>query len=123
MPEQADMTSSRRTAFAPFVLDLVDFMDEKIREAITDEGSRVAAVAEAAGALPLLRDRLRENEVAKAQFMLVFDEYLYEPYATQWWADFARMDRSSFEEQAARLVGPDKIFAVLRVIAADAGGA
>jgi hypothetical protein len=30
------------------------------------------------------------------------------------------MDRAAFEAQAAGLVGRDKIFAVLRVIAADA---
>jgi hypothetical protein len=50
-------------------------MDEKIREAFADEDSRAGAVSEAAGALPLLRDRLREDETAKAQFMLVFGEY------------------------------------------------
>ncbi len=64
------------------------------RRRTTADDSRVAAVAEAAGVVPLLRDRLRENEVAKAQFMLVFDEYLYGPRATQWWVDFARMDRA-----------------------------
>jgi hypothetical protein len=117
------MPTTRRTEFAPFVLDLIDFMDEKVQEAIADEDSRAGAVSEAAGALPLLRDRLREDETAKARFMLVFDEYLYGPQATHWWAEFARMDRAAFEEQAACLVGPDTIFAVLRVIAADAGSA
>jgi hypothetical protein len=56
------MTTTRRTEFVPFVLDLIDFMNEKIREAIGDEDSRAAAVGEAAGALPLLRDRLREDK-------------------------------------------------------------
>jgi hypothetical protein len=56
------MASSRRPPSPPFVLDLVDFMDEKIREAIANEGSRVAAVAEAAGLLPLLaRSPARER--------------------------------------------------------------
>jgi hypothetical protein len=86
------MTSRRHTEFAPFVLDLLDFMQEKLREAIADEASQAGAVSEAAGVLPLLRDRLREDETKKAQFMLVFDEYLYGPHATQWWATFARMD-------------------------------
>jgi hypothetical protein len=52
------MPSSRHTEFAPFVLDLLDFMEEKLREAIADEASQASAVSEAAGALPLLRDRL-----------------------------------------------------------------
>jgi hypothetical protein len=64
------MTSSRRTEFAPFVLDLLDFIDERIREAVDDEGSRLAAIGEAAGVLPLLRERLRENEVVQANFIL-----------------------------------------------------
>ena len=44
-------------------------MEEKLREALRDEISRVGAVSEAAGAVPLLRDRLRENELVQAQFM------------------------------------------------------
>jgi hypothetical protein len=113
------MTITRRTELAPFLLDLLDFMGEKIQEAVADEASRVGAVSEAAGVLPLLRDRLREDETKKAQFMLVFDEYLYGPHAAPWWAEFARMDRAAFEKQAASLVGPHGIFAVLRAISAD----
>jgi hypothetical protein len=45
--------------------------------------------------------------------MLVFDEYLYGPHAAQWWAKFARMDRPSFEKQAAGLIRPQGILAVL----------
>jgi hypothetical protein len=56
------MPSTRHTEFAPFVLDLLDFIVEKLREAVADETCQTAAVSEAAGALPLLRDRLRENE-------------------------------------------------------------
>ncbi len=56
------MPSTRHTEFAPFVLDLLDFIEEKLREAIADETCQAGAVSEAAGTLPLLRDRLRENE-------------------------------------------------------------
>jgi hypothetical protein len=52
----------RRTEFAAFVLDLLDFIEEKIQEAMENEPSRIAAIGEAAGAIPVLRDRLRENE-------------------------------------------------------------
>ena len=64
------MTSNRGTELAPFVLDLIDFMEEKIQGSMADEASRAGAVSEAAGALPLLRDRLREDETRKAPFTL-----------------------------------------------------
>jgi len=116
------MTSNRRTEFSPFVLDLLDFVEEKIREAVDDEASREGALGEAAGVVPLLRDRLRENEVAQAQFMLVFGSQLHEPHATQWWTDFARMDRVDFLKQAADLVRPQGPLAMLRtVVALNAG--
>jgi hypothetical protein len=66
MPEQVVITSPRRTELVPFILDILDFMDEKISEAVADETSRRGAVSEAAGVVPLLRDRLRENEVVQA---------------------------------------------------------
>lgn len=108
------MTSTRRTELKPFILDLLDFMEEKIREAIANEASRTGAISEAAGVVPLLRDRLCENEVAQTQFMLVFDGQLYEPHAIRWWAEFARMERTEFEKQAADLVRP---LAALRAVA------
>jgi hypothetical protein len=82
------MAFDRRTDFTGFILDLLDFMEEKIHEAIDDESSRPAATGEAAGAVPLLRDRLREDELT--QFMLVFDVQLFEPYATPWWTELPR---------------------------------
>jgi hypothetical protein len=43
------------------------------REAVEDEAYAAGAISEATGAIPLLRERLRENEDALARFMLVFD--------------------------------------------------
>jgi hypothetical protein len=60
------MTSQRHTQFGSFVLDLLDFTEKKLREAIADEASQAGAISEAAGALPLLRDRLREDEVVSS---------------------------------------------------------
>ena len=80
------MTTRRRAELAAFVLDLLDFIEEKIAEAITDERSRVAAVGEAAGAVPVLRDRLRENEVVDANFILVLGNAIEERSASRWWA-------------------------------------
>ena len=109
------MTPQRHTEFTPFVLDLLDFMEEKLREATVDEASRAGAVSEAAGVLSLLRDRLRENEDVQAQFILVFSEYLYGPHAADWWTGFARMDRPAFDKEAEVLMG---LLVVLRQVAA-----
>lgn len=110
------MASTRHTGFVPFILDLLDFMEEKLREAIADEACQVRAVTEAAGALPLLRDRLRENEEVQATFTLAFSDYLY-GHAADWWPVFARMDRPTFEKETETLLG---LVAVLRHgVAAD----
>ena len=115
------MTSARCTEFAPFVHDLLDFMEEKIREAVESEASRRAAIAEAAGAVPVLRDRLTENENVQAGFMLVLDVQLFGPHATAWWAGFGRMDRAEFEKGAALLTGPEGRLAALRKLVNQAG--
>jgi hypothetical protein len=106
------MPSTRHAEFAPFALDLLDFIAEKLREAIADEASQAGAASEAAGVLPLLRDRLRENEEVQATFTLVFSDYLY-GHAADWWPVFARMDRPAFEKEAETIVG---LLAVLRQV-------
>jgi hypothetical protein len=113
------MASNRRTDFTDFVLDLLDFMEEKIREAIDDEASRAGAIAEATGAVPLLRDRLTENEVVQAQFMLVFDAQMFDADAAKWWSDLAQMDRTEFEKKAADLVRLQGPLSMLRVVAKE----
>jgi hypothetical protein len=54
--------------------------------------------------------------------MLVIDAQLHEPHATQWWTEFARMDRAEFETQAADLVRPQGPLAMLRQVAAASAG-
>ncbi len=110
-----------RTEFSALVLDLLDFMEERVREAIESEPSRVAAIGEAAGVLPLLRERLRENEVVQANFILALDAMFEERYAEEWWGDFAKMGRPEFEKIALDLVGPQGRLAILRTIVAEAG--
>jgi hypothetical protein len=109
------MPSIRHTEFAPFVCDLLDFIEEKLREAIANETCQAGAVSEAASALPVLRDRLRENEDVQATFILVFSGYLYGPHAADWWPVFARMHRPAFEKESDTLLG---LLAVLRQAAA-----
>ncbi|MCK1463455.1 hypothetical protein IVB34_35140 [Bradyrhizobium sp. 2] len=113
----------RRTEFEAFVLDLADFIEEKVREALDDEECRTAAIGEAAGAIPVLRDRLRENEVVQTNFILVLDARFEARYAAEWWEGFAKMDRGEFEEAARDLVGPDGRLAVLRRIVVGDGAA
>lgn len=114
--------TTRRTEFAAFILDLLDFMEEKLREAQRDEASRAGAVNEAAGTVAPLRDRLRENELVQTQFMLVFDNELYEPHATGRWRGLARMPRADFEAEAEAFLKPDGTFAALRAIVRAAQG-
>jgi hypothetical protein len=85
------------------------------------ETSRVAAIGEAAGVLPLLRTRLRENEVVQANFILLLDVMFEERYAAEWWDGFAKMERQEFEKIARDLVEPQGRLALLRTIVADAG--
>ncbi|UFW48210.1 MULTISPECIES: hypothetical protein [Bradyrhizobium] len=108
--------TSRRTDFADFVLDLLDFMEEKLKEALRGETSRVGAVNEAAGTVAPLRDRLRENELVQTQFMLVFDNELYEPHATGRWRDLARMPRADFEAEVEAFLKTGGTFAALRAV-------
>jgi hypothetical protein len=93
-------------------------MEEKISEDLKDDASRVGASSEAAGAVPPMRDRLSENEDAQARFMLMFDNQIYDADAAKWWADLAGMDRPTFEKQAADLVKPHGVLAMLRAVAA-----
>ena len=55
------MPSNRRTEFAPFMLDL--WTSRKRRSARPSTTNRApATIGEAAGAVPVLRNRLREDE-------------------------------------------------------------
>jgi hypothetical protein len=115
------MTSAHRAEFTAFVLDLLDFMEEKVREAFDDEGSRPRAISETAGTVPVLRGRLREHEAAQAQFMLVFDEQMFDVDAAKWWSDLAQIGRAEFEKLAADLIAPvGKLPALRKVAAASA---
>ncbi|EHR01240.1 hypothetical protein [Bradyrhizobium sp. WSM471] len=115
--------TSRRTEFAAAVLDLLDFIEEKIGEAQQDETSRIGAVGEAAGAVPVLRDRLSENEFVQANFILVLGNVIEERWAPDWWEGFAKMERMEFEQAARDLAGPEGRLAILRKIVAEAGAA
>jgi hypothetical protein len=112
-----------RTEFSAFVLDLLDFLEEKIGEALETEATRFAAIGEAAGAIPLLRERMRDNEVVNAHFILALGNMFEARWATEWWDDFAKIDRAEFEKIARDLIGPQGRLAILRTTVAEAGAA
>jgi len=115
------MTTTRRTELVPFLLDLLDFIEEKIQEALADEPSRTGAITEAAGVVPLLRDRLREDDFMKANFMLLFEIQVFGA-ETVWWKNLLSMDRAEFEKETAGLVGPEGILTLLRTVVAHEPG-
>jgi hypothetical protein len=69
----------RRTEFGAFVLDLA--------------GRRRG---EAVGAIPVLRDRLRENEPVQANFILVRGKMIEERWASEWWDGLGKIERGEF---------------------------
>lgn len=71
----------------------------------------------------MLRDRLRENDVWNANFILVLGNMLEARYAAEWWGDLAKMNRQEFEVAARDLVGSEGRLAILRKVAAEAGAA
>lgn len=111
------MTPTHHTELTPFVLDLLDFMERKIRAGLDDEDARAKAVDEAAGVVPLLRERLSDNGTVQAQALFVVDKPIYDVEAAKWWTDLAGMDRPEFEIQATDLL---RWLALLRqVVTAD----
>jgi hypothetical protein len=70
----------------------------------------------------VLPDRLTKNEVAQAQFMLVFNEQMFDADAAKWWSNLVQMDRAEFEKLAADLVDPGGTLAALRKVAAASAG-
>jgi hypothetical protein len=112
--------TSRRTEFAAFVLDLMDFIDEKVREALDNDECPSRGSLRGGRRHPRAADRLRENEVVQANFILVLGNTIERRWAPEWWEDFARMNRAEFEEVARDLVGR---LAVLRRIVANDGPA
>ena len=68
-----------RTDLTEYLMDLLDFVEEKIKEAQNDHASRAGALSEAMGAFPIIKDRLyREDKKTLTQLLLIgfFDEDL-----------------------------------------------
>lgn len=74
--------TSRHAEFKVSILDLLEFIDERVGEALKHEPSRIAAVA-TAGGLPTLRKLLPVNEEVLTKFMLVLDNVIDERWAPE----------------------------------------
>jgi hypothetical protein len=92
--------SKHRTALIDALLDLLDFIEERIQEAIDDPATRLAAITEAGCAIPLLRDRLREDDEKWASFLLLMGCKLEARYWREWWEELAKMEPERFLDEA-----------------------
>lgn len=92
------MPTSRnyRTALADALLDLLDFIDERLREALDVPASQLAAATEAGCAMPVIMDRLAEDEAIGLNFLLVLGTSLERQHWRDWWDNFAHSDRDEF---------------------------
>src|SRR5690348_6794997 len=107
----------RRTALVDFLSDLLDFIEEKINEAVTDPGSRAGAIEEAAGAMPLMLDRLNnEHEGMGLQFVLVLGNKIEKRCWRDWWNSLAKMKEEEFLREATKITGPEGDLSVLRSV-------
>jgi hypothetical protein len=104
-----------RSSLVAALLDLLDFIDEKLREALDDPASQLAAATEAGCAMPLMLERLREDEVIGATFVLVLGTKLERQHWLEWWHNFARMEREEFGREAADLI--DRVTVLRRFLA------
>lgn len=109
-------TSPRRTDTIHFLADMLDFMSERIAEAVADPSSQLAAIEEAAGAIPATHDRLRHHDVIWTNFVVVLGIKIERDHWRDWWTAFSKMDRDEFLKEAAELAGPDGAFPVLKSV-------
>jgi hypothetical protein len=55
----------------PALLDLLDFVDEKLREALDNPESQLAAATEPGCAMPVIWEGLREDDAIGLTFLLM----------------------------------------------------
>jgi hypothetical protein len=91
-----------------FVLDLLDTIEEQIQHALLDPNDQYAAVTVAAGVIPLIRERLREDEHLQAKVMLVFDNQCYDRWR-EWWQTLAKRPTAEFPAEANKLLDTVKL--------------
>jgi hypothetical protein len=118
LEKDIDMPTSRkyRTALVDALLDLLEFVDEKLREALNDPASQLAAVTEAGCAMPLMLERLHEDQAIGLSFMLVLETKLEKQHWRQWWDAFAQSEREEFCRDAKDVL--DRVEALRKLLRA-----
>jgi hypothetical protein len=97
------------------VLDVLGFMEEKILEAMDNEPRGSPSSGRLLAPSPCC-DRLRENELVQANFILVLGNMIEERWTSEWWDDFSKTERGEFERTARDLVGR---LAILRTLVTE----
>jgi capsid protein len=105
-----------RTGLAEFVLDQLNFIECKLKEARDNPASQKGAVIEAGGAVPQTRERLWSEDKTKATQCLLAFRPLVDSDATAWWTKLAEMDREQFLQEVASLLGPEGPIAAARLV-------
>jgi hypothetical protein len=91
-------------------------MQEKIDEAIAGPASQLAAIEEAACSVPVMHDRLGEDDVIWTNFVLVLGVRIERPHWRDWWTAFSEMEREEFLREASEFVGPNGRLGVLKSV-------
>jgi uncharacterized protein (DUF2267 family) len=100
-----NVSPNRRTNIHDFLLDLLDFIEEQIVQAKSNSEDQHAAIDAARGVVPLIRDRLKEDDHLNAVFMLVFHQQIEERSCRDWWEKFASCTPEEFPIAANKLLG------------------
>lgn len=82
-----------------------------------NEPSRLAAIGEAAGAIPVVRDHLRENDLANTQCILALGNMIEQRWASAWWEDFSKMAGRNSKDRRGPRRAAGRV-AILRAIVA-----
>jgi hypothetical protein len=88
------MTGSIHTPLGPYLLDMIDFIEEKIREALQHTTSAKAALEEASGAIAPMKERLTKEENDPLIAALCFEIF---------YVDLKRMDKAQLNAFIERL--------------------
>lgn len=113
---------SYRTELDHFMLDQLDFVEHKLREALADSASQKGAIIEAAGVLPQLKERIwSENPGTAVSCLLIFPE-LVERAGERWWDELANKARDQFVSEATRLLKDQSSIAKVRALFKSTSG-
>jgi hypothetical protein len=112
-------TQAFRCDLRDFLLDLLDFLEEQIEQAMFDPADQRAAVDAARGVIPLIRRRLDSDQEPEAQslwasFVLAPGNKFEDRYWRRAWDDLATMPPEEFREAAKVLM--DTVEALRQVV-------